>query len=84
MNRNVNITAQCTSVYWTNSQTSLVLLSFVHQYLVDHNWHASYHCCGKVLSTCIKVPSIPLKKVNLLYINYCTNYIHSLLQHLHS
>jgi len=26
---------------------------------------------------------IPLKKVNLLYINYCTNYIHSLLQHLH-
>jgi len=27
---------------------------------------------------------IPLKKVNLLYINYCTNYIHSLLQHLHS
>jgi len=27
---------------------------------------------------------IPLKKVNLLYINCCTNYIHSLLQHLHS
>jgi len=27
---------------------------------------------------------IPLKKVSLLYINYCTNYIHSLFQHLHS
>jgi len=26
----------------------------------------------------------PLKKVNLLYINYCTDYIHSLLQHIHS
>jgi len=24
------------------------------------------------------------KKVYLLYINYCTNYIHSLLQHIHS
>ena len=26
---------------------------------------------------------IPLKKINLLHINYCTNYIHSLFQHLH-
>jgi len=26
---------------------------------------------------------IPLKKINLLYINYCNNNIHSLLQHLH-
>jgi len=24
---------------------------------------------------------IPLKKINLLYIDYCTNTIHSLLQH---
>jgi len=27
---------------------------------------------------------ITLKKVKLLYINYCNNCIHSLLQHLHS
>jgi len=27
---------------------------------------------------------IPLKKNYLLYINYCTNYTYSLLQHLHS
>jgi len=27
---------------------------------------------------------IPLKKINLLYIIYCTSYINSLLQHLHS
>jgi len=25
--------------------------SFFYQYLVDHGWHASYQCCGKVLST---------------------------------
>jgi len=25
---------------------------------------------------------ISLKKIDLLYINYCNNYIHSLLQHL--
>jgi len=27
---------------------------------------------------------IPLKKINLLHINYCTNNIYSLFQHLHS
>jgi len=27
---------------------------------------------------------IPLKKINLLYINYCTSCVHSLLQNLHS
>jgi len=46
---------------------------FFCQYLVDHSWHASYQCCGKVLSTWFKV--FLWKKVDLLYINYCTNYI---------
>jgi len=55
---------------------------FFYQYLMDHGWHASRPCCGKALSTWIEV--FLWKKVNLLYINYCTNYIHSLLQHLHS
>jgi len=34
-------------------------------YLVDHRWNASYHyqCCGKVLSTWIKVPYSPDEKL---------------------
>ena len=28
---------------------------FFYQFLVDHGWHASYQCCGNVLSTWIKL-----------------------------
>ena len=57
-----------------NGQKNLTdFAEFFYQCLVDHGWHASYQYCGNVLSTWIKLKYlIPLKKVNLLYINYCT------------
>jgi len=39
------------------------LVEFFFQYLVDRSWHARYQCCGKVLSTWIKVPYSSYKKV---------------------
>jgi len=46
-------------------------------------WYgASYQRCGEVLSTWVKLPYFSEKQ--LIYINYCTNCIHSLLQRLHS
>ena len=85
MNSDANIAAHLSIKRKVNGQQSLTgFAEFFYQYLVDHGWHASYQCCGKVLSTWIKVLYSSENKVFLLYINYCTNYIHGLLQHLHS
>jgi len=68
------------------NETSLVSLCFFNQCLVDHAWHASYQCCGNVLSTWIKVPYSSEKKliycmqvtVLITYIINSSNYIHKL------
>jgi len=58
MNSDADITSG--HLCWTNSQCATkphrFRWAFFHQYLVDNGWHANYQCCGKVLSTCIKVP----------------------------
>jgi len=49
------------------NKTLLASLNF-KQYLVDRGWYASYQCCGKVLSTWIKVLCSSERKINLLCI----------------
>jgi len=44
--------------------------------------HVSYQRCGNMLSTWVKLHYSSEQK--LIYINYCTNYLHILFQHLHS
>jgi len=80
MNIDANIAAHLSVGPNVNGQQNLT--GFVEFFFTSicHGWNASYE---KVLSTWIEVP-YSSKKVNLLHRNYCTNYIHSLLQHLHS
>jgi len=78
----------CTSVYCTKSQflwkPHWFCWVFFNQYLVDHGWHASYQCCGKVLSTYIKIPYSSEKKLTycmqitvlIMYMPYSSIYIH--------
>jgi len=57
MNSDANIAAHLAIGPNDNGQQNLTgFAEFFYQYLVDHSWHASYQCCGKVLSTLIKVP----------------------------
>jgi len=60
------------------NKTSQVPLSFLS---VSGGSRLTCQCCGKELSTWIKVAYlIPDSERKLLYINHCINYMYSLLQ----
>ena len=68
MNSDANIAA-CLSIgpIVNGYKTSQVLLIFLHSYVVDHGWHTSYQCGGKVLSTWIKFFWKEVNVYKLLY-----------------
>ena len=64
MNSAANIAAHLSIGPKVNGQQNLTgFVEFFYQYLVDHGWHASYMCWGKVLSTWIKVPRSSEKRL---------------------
>ena len=74
-------------VYWTNRQWLTKPHRFRWVFFISIWWITVDMLVVSVVERYFRLgistlTLLVLKKVNLLYINYCTNYIHSLLQHL--